>query len=445
MFRLKEICALLAILIALPAWSQVEPSATGGNVAPDEDTYMTTPPVVSGANLPLDSELGNRSNYLSAGVTLNSAYISNVQPGESVVPISDQSYSIWPLVSLDQKTPRSLRSLVYTSGFTFYQHSNVLDSVNQSMDADFEFGITPRFTVSLRDSFRQNSNVFNQPIVGSGALSSPVITPIDSGVVIPYDDELKNEVSALLGYQFAKFAMVGGRVSVESLKFPNLRQGSGLYNSRAESALGYYSRRVSRDQYLGGFYEQASMVTSQQKTTTQTRTFSLFYALTPSRDLTLSLAAGPQYLEFAVPGSPHYSEWTPSVRAGIGWQTLRTRFTADYSRDITAGEGILGAFASDSADASARLQLTRFWVLNAIGGYENSKNTVPIALQGYPGGLSVSGTASVGYSFRDYLTAGLGYTHLHQRYTGVAAIARAPDSDRVFLSVSYYFRRPLGR
>lgn len=445
MLTIQKLCAILLVLITVPAWCQVEPSATGSYAAPDEDAHMIMPPVVSGANLPLDAELGQRSNYLSAGVTLDSGYISNLQPGESVVAISDESYSIWPMVSVDQRTPRSLRSLVYTSGFTFYQRTNVLDTVNQSMDADFEFGLTPRLTVSLRDSFRQNSNVFNQPIVGSGVLSPAAVAPIDSGVVIPFDEELKNEVSALFGYQFAKFAMVGGRVAVQSLKFPDLRQGSGLYNSKADSALAYYSRRISRDQYLGGFYEQANMVTSQQKTTTQTRTLSLFYTLAAGRNFTLSLATGPQYLDFTVPGSPSYSEWTPSVGGSIGWQASRARITADYSRDITAGQGILGAFASDIAEASARYQLTRSWILNGIGGYENSKNTVPIALQGYPGGRSVSGTVSVGYSVREYLTAGAGYTHLRQRYTGVAAISQAPDSDRVFLSVSYYFRRPLGR
>lgn len=441
----RKLCAIAAaILISAPCWCQVEPSAEGDITPPDENTRMIMPPVVSGDTLPINGELGQRSNYLSGGVTLDTAYIGNVQPGETAASVNDQSYSIWPIVTLDQRTPRALRLLNYSSGFTFYQHTNVLDSVNQSMDANFEFGVTPRLTVGLKDSFRQNSNVFNQPILGSGAVTAQT-GPVNSGLVIPFDEELKNEVSGLAGYQFAKYAMVGGRVSIQSLKFPNVRQGSGLYDSRGESGLGYYSRRVSRDQYFGGFYEQANVVTSQQKTTTQTQTFSIFYTLYSGRDLTLSLAAGPQYLKFTMPKTPSYSQWTPSVRASIGWQAVRARVTADYSRDVTAGQGLLGAFASDSADIATRVQLTRSWVFNAIGVYENSKNSVPNSLQGFPGGHSLSGTASVGYNVGEHLVAGAGYTHLHQSYSGISEISKAPDSDRVFLTVSYYFRRPLGR
>jgi hypothetical protein len=445
MVILRKVCSILAVAIALPCWCQVEPSAVGGLAEPDENAHMITPPVVSGANLPVDTELGQRSNYLSGGVTLDSAYINNLQPGETSASINDESYSIWPVVILDQRTPRALRLINYSSGFTFYQRTHALDTVNQSMDADFQYRATPRLTVSLKDSFRQNSNVFNQPIFGSGAATSQTPGPLDSGLVIPFDEELKNEVSGLFGYQFAEFAMVGGRVALQSLKFPNVREGSGLYNSRAESALGYYSRRISRSQYLGGFYEQARMVTSQRKTTTQTETFSVFYTLYSRQNLTFSIAAGPQYLEFDMPGFHSYNQWTPSVRASIGWQTTRMRLTTDYSRDITAGQGILGAFASDTADAAARVQLTRSWVVNAIGGYENNKNDIPNSLQGFPGGHSLSGTASAGYNMGEHLVAGAGYTHLHQSYAGVAEISNAPDSDRVFLSVSYYFRRPLGR
>lgn len=445
MYMTRRICAVITVLIAVPCWCQVEPSAEGtGYAASDDSSRMIMPPVVSGDNLPLNAERGQKVNYLSGGVALNTAYISNVQPGETAATVNDESYSIWPTVILDQRSPRALRLLNYNSGFTFYQHTNALDSINQSIDADFEFGVTPRLAVGLKDSFRQNSNVFNQPILNPEAVQSKT-GPDLSGLVIPFDDELKNETSALFGYQFAKFAMVGGRTSVQLLKFPKARQGSGLYNSRAESVLGYYSRRISLDQYVGGFYERANVETSQQKTATDTQTVSVFYTFYSSRGFTFSLAAGPQYLEFTVPKSPSYSQWTPSVRASAGWQGVRARLTADYSRDVTAGQGLLGAFASDSADLGARVQLTRSWVLNTIGVYENSKDSVPNSFQGVPGGHSLSGTASAGYSLGEHLVAGAGYTHLHQSYGGIAELSRAPDSERVFLSMSYFFRRPLGR
>jgi hypothetical protein len=432
-------CAILAILAAVPCWSQVEASAEGG-FEPDEDTRMLTPPAVSGATLPLDLEPGQRSNYLSGGVTFNAAYIGNVQPGETAASINDKSYSIWPVLTLDQRNPRALRSVTYSSGFTFYQRTSTLDSVNQNMDARVEYGISPRLNVSLRDTFRQNSNIYNQPLLASGAADTP-----DSALVIPFAEELKNEVSGIFTYQYSRYAMLGGKAAYELLNFPNLAAGSGLSNSRAESGLGFLSRRASQTQYLGGFFEYARITTSQLQATTQTQTLSLFYTLYLGRALTLSVAAGVQHLDFTAPSTSPYKKWTPSVRTNFGWQGGRARLTADYSRDITAGQGLMGAYASDSAGASARWQLTRSWILRSIAVYHNSKNSVPTFAQGYPGGHSVSGTATAEYTLSSHFVAGLGYTRLHQNFTGIAAISRAPNSDRIYLSLSYNFQRPLGR
>jgi hypothetical protein len=444
MFR--KVCAALALMMAVPIFCQVEPGAEGDDfIAPTSETRMIPPPAVSGATLPLDSETGGRSNYLSGGVTVSSAYVGNVQPGQNSKAVNDESYSIWPVLAIDQKTPRSARSLVYSSGFTFFRRTSVLDSINQSMDAKVDYALSPRFTMSLRDSFLQNSNVFNQPFVTAGGTTSAPQGNASSSLVIPFAEELKNDANALFSLQFARFAMVGGRVGFETLKFPDVSKGSGLFPSQAGSVLGFYNRRISTTGYLGVIYEGARVVTSQRKTTTQTQTLSFFYTLLSTRRLTLSLAAGPQYLSFSAPDSLPYQKWTPSVRASLGWVTPHFRLTSDYSKDITAGQGLLGAYASDRADASLGFHLTRAWSFNSIAVYQNNKNSVPTAVQGYPGGHTASGTASAEYSLGQHMTAGLGYTRLHQNYSGIAAISLAPESDRVFVSVTYDFRRPLGR
>ena len=442
MFRIA--IALLSVMTAVPMFSQVDPSTAVDLTAPDQETRMITPPVVGGAILPMDSEVGQRSNYLNGGVTFNWAYISNVQPGASSGAINDQSYSIWPILSLDQRTPRSTRLLTYSSGFTFYKQTSALDSINQNMDARFDYGFSPRFTMSLRDSLRQNSNVFNQPL-DSGGTNSPPGGTQSPGVVIPFEEELKNDINAIFSYQFDQFSMFGGKVGFGTLNFPNLTKGSGLYNSRAETELGFYSWRVSNAQYFGAMYQGANVVTTGQTTTTQTQTPSFFYTFYSDRGITLTLAGGPQYMKFTEPGSPSYEEWTPSVKAIFSWQTPRIRIASDYSKEITAGQGILGAYSSNSADTSLRFQLGRNWLFNSIVVYQNDKNSVPAFQQGYPGGHSLSWTVSAGYNIREYLVAGLGYTRLHQSYSGITEIALTPNSDRVYFSLSYYFHRPLGR
>ncbi len=436
-----KVCVILALLIALPVWSQVEPSASGGPAPQDEDTRMITPPAVSGATLPLVTELGQRSNYLSGGVTFTPAYILNVQPGEASPPINDQSYSIWPILTIDRTTPRAAQSLTYSSGFTFYQRATVLNSVNQNLDASVDLAASRHLTISLQDLFRQNSNLFNQPLSASGGQTPPPVQ--NTNLIIPYSEELENRASTIFSYQFAEFSMVGGMITFDTLNFPNLGNGSGLYNSQAESALGFYSRRLSRAQYLGGMYEFDNVQTTQKPTTTQTQTASIFYALYLAGSFTLSVAAGPQHLDFAQPGSQTYRQWTPSVRTGLGWQAARIRLAAGYSRDLTAGQGLLGVYTSDSADASIHWQLTRSWTINSFAVYDNYKSNLPALLRGSPGGHTISGTASADYAIGEHLVAGFGYTRLYQNYSEIAALS--PNSDRSFFSISWQFRRPLGR
>jgi hypothetical protein len=39
----------------------------------------------------------------------------------------------------------------------------------------------------------------------------------------------------------------------------------------------------------------------------------------------------------------------------------------------------------------------------------------------------------------------LGYTRLHQDYSGIAVLAATPNTNREYISISYQFFRPLGR
>ena len=119
---LTRICLGLALLAAMPAWSQVEPSATGP--PPSSDEAMQAPPSVSGEAYPAETGSEARSNYLRAGVSLNTSYDDKVLASSSGQPAGDITYSVGPSISLDQSTPRTHRTLAYNPGFTFYQHDS---------------------------------------------------------------------------------------------------------------------------------------------------------------------------------------------------------------------------------------------------------------------------------------------------------------------------------
>ena len=442
---LRKICTLVSLFASLPMLSQVAPSSPSGIIDTEDDTRMITPPAVSGDFLPQQNESGLHANYLNGGVIFNGAYISNVQPGVTSKPIDDYSYSIWPSLTLDQRTQRTTRMLTYSSGFTFYQKSTDLDSINQSLDARFDYEFSNQLTFSVRDALRQNSNVFNQPLSSAGGSTSPPAGAGGMGVAIPFEEELMNNLGTIVSYQYDQTSMLGGKFEYETLHFPAHSENIGLLDSHTVAGLGFYSKRMGRSQYAGGLYRGGQIVTSGQETTTQTHTFSLFYTFLSDKYLTISLAAGPEHMSFTEPGALSYEEWAPWLRASFGWQAQQFRFITDYSRDVTSGQGILGAYATNTVDAAIHYRATRNLTFDSVGAYENDKNSVPALRHVYPGGHTISWTASAGYNAREYLMLGFGYTRLHQSYSGISNFAVTPDSNRVFTFITYYFHKPLGK
>src|ERR1700679_699849 len=103
-----KLCLSLVLFLVVPAWSQVEPSATGGASSSDADTRMLHPPPVSGEAYPTTFGAEGRSNYLTAGIRLDTAYVDNVLPGATSKPVGDVTFSIGPSIALSQTTPRQV-------------------------------------------------------------------------------------------------------------------------------------------------------------------------------------------------------------------------------------------------------------------------------------------------------------------------------------------------
>jgi hypothetical protein len=441
---MKQICLCLLIAFALPVWSQVEPSATGGETTQEDDVQMLMPPPVSVVAYPTEVGSETRANYLSGGMIFTAGYDDNVAPGYAPVPVSDFTYFIWPTISIKKKTVRQNLSLTYSPGFQFYQSTSALNAVDQNADAGFQYRLSPHATITAHDYFQQNSTVFDQPFAVSGVVSgsSQAATTF---IIAPYADQLSNSARAEISYQFGLNGMIGGGATTSLLDYSNISQVPGLYNFMSGGAMGFYNRRITNSQYIGAIYQYSRIVTEPISSTTQTHLLSLFYTLYWHRTLTFSLAAGPQYYDFIQSGVVPSSAWSPAVTASIGWQTSHTNFAASYSRTISAGGGLLGAYNSDNANADARWQVAPPWTVDVQGSYARAKNATPLSSFSYPGGHTVTVNASLQRRINERLRVDLGYARLHQRYSGVSLINNAPDSNREFISVAYQFTRSLGR
>ncbi|MGD0445056.1 MAG: hypothetical protein ABSA39_14070 [Edaphobacter sp.] len=395
-----------------------------------------------------------RSNYLSAGFLLNIAYNDNVAASSSSAAIGDVSYSISPTITFNQTTSRQQLNLNYSPGFTFYQHTSGLNAANQSAALNYQYRLSQHTTVSLNDSFQKSSNAFDQlyPVSGGG-ISGSTLTP-PAGVVAPYGDRLSNTASMGISYQFSMNDMIGGSGVFTENNYSNSGEAAGLNDSNSRGGSGFYSRRVSSAQYVGLIYQYSGSQTDPVDANTiplipatyvQTHTFSAFYTIYFSPNLSLSLSGGPEYIHDTQSASLPYHAWTPSVTASIASHTTRTNFVLSYSRTVSGVVGLTGAFDSNSASASMQLQIARVWIIGSAANYAILNNVAPSLSSSDPGGHTVTGTVSLQHPMSEHLKAELGYSHLHQSYSNVAAINNAPDSNREFISISYQFTRPLGR
>jgi hypothetical protein len=451
---LTRVCLCFALLTARPVWSQLESVPFEMPSTPADEDRMLTPPPVSGVAYPTTVGSQTRSNYLAAGLILNTAYDDNVLAGGSVTPIHDIIYSILPTISVNQTTLRQNLMLTYSPGFTIYQHTSPLNATNQTAALNFQYHLSEHTTIVLSDSFQKSSNVFSQlyPISGGAISGSTQSQPAE--VIAPYANRLGNTSNAGITYQFSRNSMVGASGIVTESNYSNPTEAAGLYNSNSLGGSVFYSLRLSSAQYIGVTYQYlksqgnpviAGANPGNAQTEVQTHTVLPFYTIYFSPTLSLSLSVGPQYFSAAESPSSPFRSWTPSAMASMGWQRSHTNFVASYLRTVTGSVGLPGAFNSNSASASANWQIVRAWAVGSAASYSINKNVTPLFSSSIPGGHTVSGTVSILHSMTEHLKAEIGYARLHQSYSGIAVLSNAPDSNREFIAISYQLTGPLGR
>jgi hypothetical protein len=443
---LKIACFCFSIAVATPLLAQVQPSASGGPTNLD-DSRMMTPPPVSGGAYPGTVGSEERSNFIRAGLVVTGSYNDNILPGSGTQKVGDAIYSIVPTISLDRRAPRESLELTYGSGFTLYQKTTQLNGVTQNGSAEFRLNLSRYAVVEVRDSFNQNNNLYNQANpFGSTGISAG--SPSASSVyVYPYENMLGNTFSGGVEYQYGRNAMIGAGGNYSLLHYSATSNEPSLSDSNTGGGSAFWSRRVSRGQYLGLIYEYSRISTNPVQTTTDTNTISVFYTRYLSSTISLSVLGGPQHYDSVDPStSTSAAAWTPAVRGSVGYQTTRTSFAVDYSRVVSGAGGLIGAYHSNTAGIEARRKLSPSWSIGASGGYALFKNVTPTISAINPGGHTIFGTAHVERSFHDRFNVEVGYSHFHQTYDNFGTLAQLfPDSNREYASVNYQFSRPLGR
>jgi len=437
-------CLILALILAVPAVSQVAPEAEGGA---DNDSQMSTPPPVSDQAYPTEVGAEARSNYLSAGLRFATSYIDNYYAGSSTTQ-PETIYSVLPIIAYDQTTPRQHRVFTYSPGFTFYEPSSGLNEADQNLKALYAYRLTEHMTINASDTFEQSSasSGLGGSFAGSGVSGST--QPVTPGIFAPFAERLTNTADAQLTYQFSPVGMVGVSGTWMKLNYPNPTESTGLYNSDERNVSAFYNRRISREQYIGTNYQAAwtfAFPPGAAEVDAQTQTIYGFYTIYLNKSLSISVSGGPQYYNISEASSSLSRAWEPIVIASAGWQGLHTNFATSYARQVTAGGGLLGAFKSESADFSARWQISHTWTTGARADYTINKSVTQLLSFAAENGHAILGSATLDHALNDQFNLEFEYDRVHQSYGGIAATGTNPNSDRETISLVWRISRPLGR
>jgi hypothetical protein len=434
-----RLCLSLALLLPIPAWSQVPFAAGGGD-------RMTTPPPVSGEALPTEVGAEAKSNYVRGGFTFTPAYGNDVEGEIGATAVNDFSYSFFPSIEIDKVTPRMHLTMTYSPSLTIYQRTSAANQSGQGVMMNFQYRLSPHVAVMLEDGFQKTGNVFNQQDALSGPPVSGSPTPPLTGAVDLIADLLANQANAQLTYQYRRNEMVGVGGTYTNLDYLQPTEALGLYNSNTSGGQAFYSHRMARRHYLGATYQYSKTLAYPPNSVTalQSDSYLLFYTVFLKPTLSLSFSGGPQLYKISQFALPTYSSSSPALTANLGWQGLHTNFVASYARAVTSGSGLAGVFQSNSAYASARWKVARTWSLQAVASYTINKDISPSYFPTSSGGHRTLGAVWAQHQLSEHFAVEFRYTNLQQQYSGIPALRNASNVSRGSVSLSYNFSRPLG-
>lgn len=438
---------LLMLASCSLAWGQTDAGSNADNTnSSNADAQLQVPPPVSGQAYSSTFIGDTESNYLRGGISVGSAYWSNVYG--SATPVSDVSYSIWPTIELDKFTDQMHLSLNYSPGFTLYQRTTSLNQANQNLGINFQYRLSPNLTASVSEGLQKSSGVFDQPNPLAATPVSGSMPFSSAAIIAPLGSMFSNTTSAQLTYQVSAEGMIGGGGNYGTFSYGNSPQASGLFNSRSAGGSLFYSTRFRDKYYFGASYQYENFLSYQAaapSTQTQTQTVFFFFTTYLKPNLSLSVSAGPQHYTSTQSPLPTTGAWQPMTMVSLSWRGEQTTISGSYSRTVSGAGGLNGTFNSNTASLAATWQLSRNWTTAVSGSYANYQSLTPLFFLSSPGGNTISGTASLSRSLGNHANLQCGYSWIHQAYSGVGALSSIPNISQVFTTLTFTFSRPLQR
>jgi hypothetical protein len=468
MRRIAAAAILLGLVVVTPSWGQTgevpdrqapKPAVSGAFIGGEQETGdvrefpysepLVPPGIVTGDRPSLTFSSEAARNFLTGSFQVASAFDDNALSNGSD-HISNVSYLMAPGIELAQTRERWNWIFGYHPGFTINQRLSQQNQSAHNLNFDATRRLSPHVSLRLRDAFDKTTTLFSgafadQFTPGLGSLQQP-----NQFLITPLAARTGNTSSADLAYRFGAGSMVGAGATYYFVNYRDVASSGGapasLIDTQSLAADGYYAHRFANRHWVGAKYDFQRLTFDPGDRTNVERVL-LFYSLPFHDQMSLELWAGPEYSNTFISGLtgiPSSSRWSASGGAAYSWQGQRTGVRAQFSRRTSDGGGLAQAVTLQQVSADFRYQLSARWTGSLGFSYADSDplNRTTNSLGKIQ---ALSGTAGLERRITDHFSLMAQYGRDRQRYPGATSTQAPANRNRVMLSLTYSFTRPLGR
>ena len=435
--QFSRLCLICAVLVPM-GWAQE------AEIGAADDAPLTPPITLNGQgpSLAFQSEK-SRGSYLSGGVSVTGTYTDNALLS-STHELSNFSTLIQPHLSLSQAMSRLSWDFSLGAGLIVNQNLSESNQASENLNFGLAYRLSPHLSLQLNDAFTNTTGLFSgigdSPLTpGPGALEQP-----NTSLIVPLAQRtLANSSGVALSYQTGPNSITGVRGSYSLLNFPDAQQQSqfgSLYDTQTYLGEAFYDYRMTAKQWVGVTVRAQKFKTESGFADSDVGSLLLFYAVNPTPTVTVSVFAGPEYLDiptFAGIGRPRDHLWTSAEGVTVSWEGERTSTSAGFVRQFNDSGGLSSPLTLVSVNGRLRRQLSPHQNIQLGFAYAlNDPVEIAPSLQGF------SGSFQFERRFGKNLALTAGYTRSQQE---VPASRNTVGTNQSWVSLSYDFTRPLGR
>jgi hypothetical protein len=338
--------------------------------------------------------------------------------------------------------------LHYSNGFSVSHQLPTYNSQSHSLDVGLRFRPTKRLRLAVTNSLVKSTNPFDFFRTGAAPGGGQSSQPNDF-LLNATTSRTSEQAGAEATYALSRHGTVGASGSFTSLRFsaPAANQPPVQFLGDESSVGGniFYSHHISRSQWSRVDYGVQRLVFSGNSSLVH----NVFYTHTISLSQTarLSVFAGPEHATagntfgMVHPSPMSTTTWGWAAGAIYNWRLAATHLTLGFYRKISAGSGLVGAAWLSSATAELQHRITRRWIVDLAGAYDDNKTLdAPRNVLSF-----LWGAVGLTRTLNHDISVEFKYWRVHQVTDVFGVGSSGADHNRVSVSLGYAFKARLGR